>query len=231
MFHSNFTEEFGRYREKILANDSNKCYLFGYGSMLWKVDFEYKTKHFGYVTHYQRHFWLLSDDHRGTPEKMGRVATLVKTKQEDRVYGMIYEIDREKMDKTFEHLNFREKCGYSLNEVVFYPLDKSINNGQSVDCVCYFANEENPYYSPENDLSLVSYQIYKTRGPSGENREYLYNLCKSLRELASGHFKADNESIEYLLKHDKHLFELESLVYELDSKSENDRRDLKLRKI
>ena len=72
MFHSNanLTEEFERYKEKILENELNKVMIFGYGSMLWKVDFEFKCKHFGYVENYQRHFWLLSDDHRGTPEKL-----------------------------------------------------------------------------------------------------------------------------------------------------------------
>jgi cation transport regulator ChaC len=67
--HSNFEADFEQYRAKILADEHSKVYLFGYGSMLWKVDFEFKAKHFGYVDSYRRHFWLLSDDHRGTPEK------------------------------------------------------------------------------------------------------------------------------------------------------------------
>jgi cation transport regulator ChaC len=157
---------------------------------------------------------------------MGRVATLVKTDNPgDRVYGVAYEIDREGMVRTFEHLNFREKCGYGLHEIEFKPLDESVllNNGseQSLTCVCYFANEENAYYSPQLDLILVSYQIYKTRGPSGENREYLYMLCKTLRDLATEHFKSDTKSIRELLKFDDHLFELERLVVGLESKEKN----------
>ena len=69
MIHSNFSKDFERYKQKIIQNDSKSVFLFGYGSMLWKVDFEYKSRHFGYVKNYQRNFWLLSDDHRGTPEK------------------------------------------------------------------------------------------------------------------------------------------------------------------
>lgn len=34
-----------------------------------KVDFDYETKFHGYVKNLERQFWLLSDDHRGTPEK------------------------------------------------------------------------------------------------------------------------------------------------------------------
>ena len=155
---------------------------------------------------------------------MGRVATLVKSEnQMDRVYGVAYEIERDQMDKTFQYLNFREKCGYSLKEVMFYPLDKSISNNQAIICVCYLANEQNPYYSPQTDLALVSHQIFQTRGPSGENREYLYMLCKALRELVNQHFQSDYENIKGMLKYDEHLFELERMVLGFESKTTEER--------
>lgn len=67
MYHSDFKEEFNLLKSKLLTN--NVIYLFGYGSLLWKVDFEYTKKIYGHVKNYKRHFWLLSDDHRGTPDK------------------------------------------------------------------------------------------------------------------------------------------------------------------
>lgn len=141
---------------------------------------------------------------------MGRVVTLVKTNNtEDRVYGVAYEIHSDDMEKTFEHLNFREKCGYSLNEVTFYPDDCSAQNGVLYNCLCYFANEGNVYYSPSDDLGQISTQIFHTVGPSGTNKEYLYNLCNTLRIFAQN--KAEHEA-KYILEHDKHLFELEELV-------------------
>lgn len=222
------------------------------GSLLWKVDgFEYDKITYGFVEDYERQFWLLSDDHRGTSQKylinylfiklinnsnyfnktrMGRVLTLVKKSDTNvKVYGIAYRLKTDNIEKTFDHLNFREKCGYSLKEVDFYPHDNQVN---PVRCACYFANEENAYYSPLNDNKLLSKQIHETIGPSGifirlfyniwintlktvriigTNKEYLYNVCNSLRILAQ--LVKDEE----ILKHDKHLFALEDLVKELDT--------------
>lgn len=158
----------------------------------------------------------------------GRVATLVNSngdEDSDRVYGLAYEITVDNMEKTFAYLNFREKCGYSMKTVKF----NMINSEDSFDCVCYFANEDNIYYSPEPDTHSIARQICVTVGPSGSNKEYLYNLCLALRQLAynnnNNHMNNTNNNEDILnecnnhpiLKYDHHLFELEYLVKKLDT--------------
>ena len=137
---------------------------------------------------------------------------------------MAYEIKGgEKGRRTFEQLNFREKCGYTMIQVEFVPtFDFSAaamgplteNSRSAIKCICYYADETNHYYSASGDQEAMARQIATSAGPSGTNREYLFNFCQALRNLLKDTQLEDGDAT---LEHDGHIFELERRVRELDA--------------
>ncbi|XP_031625860.1 putative glutathione-specific gamma-glutamylcyclotransferase 2 [Contarinia nasturtii] len=186
-------------------------WVFGYGSLVWKVDFPFETKRAGYIKGFQRRFYQNSIDHRGTVENPGRVVTLVPTTDDENsvVYGMAYKIPKEKCKEVIEHLDYREKNGYERKVVAFYPLE-SVKVDESVQSIVIYVatKDNNSYAGHRNDLNDIANQIFEAHGPSGSNREYLFRLADSMRQLFPHHY-------------DDHLFTLERILKERERKSFN----------
>jgi cation transport protein ChaC len=152
---------------------TNEVWLFGYGSLIYKVDFPYLERRRAQLRGWARRFWQGSHDHRGTPEAPGRVVTLVR---DDAAVcmGMTYRVTQD----VFVHLDHREKNGY-VRETVMLGLD----DGTAIEAVVYVANPGNEAYLGPADEAAIARHIAAARGPSGENREYLLHLADALREL------------------------------------------------
>lgn len=180
-------------------------WIFGYGSLTWKADFQYDKKLNGYILGYNRRFYQHSVDHRGVPENPGRVVTLVAGGQYDRVWGVAYYIAPNIEEEVTAHLDYREKDGYLKQTVRFFP--QSPPDIEPFHVTLYIAMETNPCYAGPADISTIAAQILRSKGPSGKNVEYLYNLAETMRTIAPG-------------ESDEHLFSLEKAVKELEKNSE-----------
>ncbi|KAI4461389.1 cation transport protein chac-related [Holotrichia oblita] len=175
-------------------------WVFGYGSLLWKVEFPYEQKLIGHVEGFHRRFYQYSIDHRGTPEQPGRVVTLVPTPDKDAyVYGVAYEIRNDKKDEIMKQLDYREKGGYKRMQTMFYPNKANI---LPFELTLYVGTEDNILYAGEADLDSIAREIVSSKGPSGSNLEYLCTLAKSMRTIAPGIT-------------DEHLFGLETKALNL----------------
>jgi cation transport regulator ChaC len=148
-------------------------WLFGYGSLMFKVDFPYLEKREASISGWSRRFWQGSHDHRGTPEAPGRVLTLIE--DEGAVCeGLAYRVS----PKTFEHLDFREKNGYLR---FFAPLAFKDSSHQPAEALVYVAAPGNAAFLGDAPLEVMAKQIAESVGPSGPNAEYLLKLDDTLK--------------------------------------------------
>lgn len=176
-------------------------WIFGYGSLIWKVDFPCIDWQRGYICGYLRRFYQHSIDHRGVKVKPGRVVTLIPAKPEDRVYGVAYRVAAKDKDIVIKHLDFREKNGYQRCTVPFYLFPEDPQK-KSIDIVIYIATFENESWAGSEDdskIDKIAEQIFTSAGPSGRNRDYLFNLSLAMDSLFPG-------------VNDEHLVELVAAV-------------------
>lgn len=156
----------------------DSVWLFGYGSLIWKVDFDYLERRPASIRGWTRRFWQGSHDHRGTPDAPGRVVTLVR--DADAIcHGMAYRIP----PSVFEPLDIREKNGYLRVITTMTFDDNSGADHQQAEGVVYLAGEDNAAYLGHAEENAIARQIAMSHGPSGPNRDYLLNLAAALREL------------------------------------------------
>lgn len=162
-------------------------WIFGYGSLIYKVDFPFLEKRVASIQGWVRRFWQGSHDHRGWPHAPGRVVTLIPEPGAV-CAGVAYRVDA----SVLAHLDFREKNGYQR---VTTPL--LFDDGEATDGIVYIAKQDNEAFLGEAPLAEIAAHIHRSEGPSGSNRDYLLQLAEALRQLAV---------------HDEHVFELEALM-------------------
>ncbi|CCD19023.1 putative ChaC like protein [Trypanosoma vivax] len=162
--------------------------VFGYGSIIWKQEFEYTRSFPCCVAGYRRVFFQGSTDHRGTPGKPGRVVTLIQSSEPNSfVAGVAFELppDAAKREEILAKLDHRESGGYVREEVKLYDISthEALNIAEGTLCLCYRATEENSEYLGEATEEVIAQQVADCAGPSGPNSEYVFKLAEGLRAL------------------------------------------------
>jgi len=154
-------------------NGVESVWLFGYGSLIYKVDFPYIERRPATIRGWSRRLWQGSHDHRGTFEHPGRVATLVADHGAV-CAGMAYRVT----PATFQHLDHREKNGY-----LRFSMTLHFGGGESAEGIVYIANAENAAWLGPADDADIARHVAHASGPSGSNRDYVLKLAQALREL------------------------------------------------
>ncbi len=170
-------------------------WIFGYGSLAWRADFDFVEARVCVLEHWSRRFWQGSTDHRGVPGAPGRVVTLVR-EPGARCFGRAYRLAAERAEPVIAQLDHRERGGY---ERVSVELRFPEHGHAPAQGLIYLATAENQNYLGPAPLGEIARQVRDARGPSGANREYVLELAAFLREHGA---------------EDPHVFALEQLLLE-----------------
>jgi len=112
------------------------------------------------------------------------------------VWGVAYRIPQESLQAVLEYLDIREMNGYTTHQTTFHPA-ASTGIAKSFSTLVYIGTPDNPQFvgNPPPEVDELAEHIWRSVGPSGENRDYLYNLDVALRELCP---EAEDEHIHDL---------------------------------
>ncbi len=179
------TQALNKTRQNL--DEYDEIWLFGYGSLIYKVDFDYIESSSAHIFDYERRFWQGSHDHRGTPDSPGRVLTL-KQSTGAKCFGKAFKVEHE----VFEHLDHREKNGYLRHQVPILLADQ-----RTIQGLVYIASPDNPAFLGEASIKHIAKQVLHSSGPSGPNRDYVFQLADALR---------------YYNQADEHVFQLEQAL-------------------
>ncbi|MCP4333617.1 MAG: gamma-glutamylcyclotransferase [Gammaproteobacteria bacterium] len=174
-------------RNRNLFGDHEEVWLFGYGSLIYLVDFPYLEAKPATIRGWSRRFWQGSHDHRGTAANPGRVVTLI---EEPRALcgGLAFRVGA----SVFEQLDEREKNGY-----LRFATELTFADGTAATGLTYIATPDNEAYLGEASEYEIARHICSAEGASGANSDYLLDLAKALRELG---------------QQDDHVFEIETHI-------------------
>uniref|UniRef100_A0A6I8P5X8 Gamma-glutamylcyclotransferase n=1 Tax=Ornithorhynchus anatinus TaxID=9258 RepID=A0A6I8P5X8_ORNAN len=154
-------------------------WIFGYGSLVWRPDFAFRSRRVGFVRGYSRRFWQGDTFHRGCDKRPGRVVTLLEDR-EGCTWGVAYEVRGEQIGAALRYLNVREAAlgGYDTKTVDFHPRDAP---DRPLRALAYVATPRNPGYLGPAPAEDIAGQILASRGCSGHNLEYLLRLADFVR--------------------------------------------------
>ncbi|KAM8833655.1 glutathione-specific gamma-glutamylcyclotransferase 1-like [Synchiropus picturatus] len=178
----------------------SSVWVFGYGSLVWKPDFQFSRSEVGHIRGYKRRFWHGDDFYRGDKDKPARVVTLVE-EEEACTWGVAYQVMDQQVEDCLQYLNTREVVlgGYVIETVEFIPQQKQ---QERIWALVYIATSDSPtYLGPASEQEIAS-QISICRGTTGHNMEYLLRLAQFMRRHCP---EVD----------DQHLFSIEAAVFRI----------------
>jgi cation transport protein ChaC len=172
-------------------------WIFGYGSLIWRPEFDFTEKRPAHIQGFHRALCLWSRINRGTPEVPGLVFGL---EQSGTCQGMVFRVAAEHVRSTFSSVWKRE-----MGTGAYHPtwLECMTPDGP-VQGLAFVINQAGPAYVNEPPQDALIEIILRARGTYGTCLEYVTQTADAL----------DSAGI-----HDPRLMELVRCLRQLPSRS------------
>jgi len=151
-------------------------WVFGYGSLMWRPGFEYKSRCKAFVTGWRRRLCIYSHVYRGTAERPGLVLGL---DEGGACAGIAFCVDARLRDTTIRYLRERELVTSVYKEDLIWA---TLETGEKVEVLAYLADTEHSQYAPPMDHDKLLALVRRGVGQSGDNSEYILNTLDHLHE-------------------------------------------------
>jgi cation transport protein ChaC len=155
---------------------ASDLWVFGYGSLMWRPDFDYRERRPARLLGAHRALCVFSHVHRGTPEKPGLVLGL---DHGGSCRGIAFRVEASRREATIAYLREREQVTKVYRETTraVILLEKP---EADVRALCYLVDRSHAQYAGvltrEQQLELVQ----QGHGRSGVNRDYVLATVKEL---------------------------------------------------
>ncbi|XP_047267783.1 gamma-glutamylcyclotransferase 2-3 isoform X2 [Capsicum annuum] len=142
-------------------------WVFGYGSLIWKPGFNYDDHLVGFIKGYRRVFYQV----------------LITEERQNSQWGMAYKITKkEDQEVALTYLEVREKQ-YDKKAYVDLFTEPATSAPAVSGVLVYIGSPDkkvNENYLGPASVEEIASQIARAEGPSGPNKDYLFQLEKAL---------------------------------------------------
>ena len=152
------------------------AWVFGYGSLIWNPLMPFEAQHTATLQGWHRSFCLRSISGRGSPERPGRVLSLMPG---GFVQGVALQLPEAEAQGEVRMLWTREMTGGGYLPR-WQPVQ--LENGESVTAITFVANPEHPQHEHDACAETVARLVAVAQGVFGPNIDYVLSLHQALAE-------------------------------------------------
>jgi cation transport protein ChaC len=157
------------------TREGQDIWIYGYGSLIWRPEFDYLERRLATLRGYHRALCLWSRVNRGTPESPGLVFGLDRGGS---CRGVVYRLDSSLVPKFFPLLWARE-----MSTGAYLPrwLSCSTDEG-TVQALVFVMNRAGPAYIPTLPEAEILAIVRRASGRYGPCIDYVLQTADALRE-------------------------------------------------